>query len=65
MSSWIIQYNPVTNLGFDMSFDSSMLHILKFDFNDKLIGGKIRHIQQIDAHTIVIKVSGRTGTQFL
>ena len=48
-----------------MSFDSSMLHILKFDFNDKLIGGKIRHIQQIDAHTVVIKVSGRTGTQYL
>ena len=65
MSSWIIQYNPTANLGFDMSFDSSMLHILKFDFNDKLVGGTIRHIQQVDAHTVVIKILGRTGTQFL
>ena len=48
-----------------MSFDSSMLHILTSDFNDKLIGGTIRHIQQVDAHTVIIRVAGRTGTQFL
>ena len=61
----IILHNPTTNLGFDMSFDSSMLHILTSDFNDKLIGGTIRHIQQVDAHTVIIKISGRTSTQFL
>ena len=48
-----------------MSFDSLVLRHVVHDFRDALLHGRIRHVAQVDATSIAIKVTKAGKTQYL
>ena len=48
-----------------MSFDSLALHLVTDEFRDTILNGTIRHIEQLNPHSIVLKISQSTKTHYL
>ncbi len=48
-----------------MSFDSLALHLVTDELRHTILNGTIRHIEQLDPHSIVLKISQSTTTRFL
>ena len=48
-----------------MSFDSLALHLVTDELRHTILNGTIRHIEQVNAHSIVLKISQSTETHFL
>ena len=48
-----------------MSFDSLALHLVTDEFRHTILNGTIRHIEQLNPHSIVLKISQSTKTHFL
>ena len=48
-----------------MSFDSLALHLVTDELRDTILNGTIRHIEQLNSHSIVLKISQSTKTHFL
>ena len=48
-----------------MSFDSLALHLVTDELRDTILNGTIRHIEQLNPHSIVLKISQSTKTHFL
>ena len=48
-----------------MSFDSLTLHLVTDEFRDTILNGTIRHIEQLNPHSIVLKISQSTKTHYL
>ena len=48
-----------------MSFDSLALHLVTDELHRTILNGTIRHIEQLNPHSIVLKISQSTKTHFL
>lgn len=48
-----------------MSFDSLALHLVTDELRRTILNGTIRHIEQLNSHSIVLKISQSTKTHFL
>ena len=48
-----------------MSFDSLALHLVTDELRHTILNGTIRHIEQLNPHSIVLKISQSTKTHFL
>ena len=48
-----------------MSFDSLALHLVTDELRHTILNGTIRHIEQLNSHSIVLKISQSTQTHFL
>ena len=48
-----------------MSFDSLALHLVTDELRHTILNGTIRHIEQLNPHSIVLKISQSTQTHFL
>lgn len=48
-----------------MSFDSLALHLVTGELRHTILNGTIRHIEQLNPHSIVLKISRSTRTHFL
>ncbi len=48
-----------------MSFDSLALHLVTDELRHTILNGTIRHIEQLNSHSIVLKISQSTTTHFL
>ena len=48
-----------------MSFDSLALHLVTDELRHTILNGTIRHIEQLNPHSIVLKISQSTKTRFL
>ena len=48
-----------------MSFDSLALHLVTDELRHTILNGTIRHIEQLNPHSIVLKISQPTKTHFL
>ena len=48
-----------------MSFDSLALHLVTDELRRTILNGTIRHIQQLNPHSIVLKISQSTTSHFL
>ena len=48
-----------------MSFDSLALHLVTDELRHTILNGTIRHIEQLNPHSIVLKISQLTKTHFL
>ena len=48
-----------------MSFDSLALHLVTDEFRNTILNGTIRHIEQLNPHSIVLKISRSTTNYFL
>ena len=48
-----------------MSFDSLALHLVTDELRRTILNGTIRHIEQLNPHSIVLKISQSTKTHFL
>ena len=48
-----------------MSFDSLALHLVTDEFRHTILNGTIRHIEQLNSHSIVLKISQSTTSYFL
>ena len=48
-----------------MSFDSLALHLVTDELRQTILNGTIRHIEQLNSHSIVLKISQSTKTHFL
>ncbi len=48
-----------------MSFDSLALHLVTDELRDTILNGTIRHIEQLNPHSIVLKISQSTKTHYL
>ena len=48
-----------------MSFDSLALHLVTDELRHTILNGTIRHIEQLNPHSIVLKISKSTQTHFL
>ena len=48
-----------------MSFDSLALHLVTDELRHAILNGTIRHIEQLNPHSIVLKISQSTKTHFL
>ena len=48
-----------------MSFDSLTLHLLVHEFRDTLLNGTIRHVEQLNPHSITLKISQETEIYYL
>jgi predicted ribosome quality control (RQC) complex YloA/Tae2 family protein len=48
-----------------MSFDSLALHLVTHELHDTILNGTIRHIEQLNSHSIVLRISQTTETYYL
>ncbi len=48
-----------------MSFDSLSLHFVTDELRHTILNGTIRHIEQLNSHSIVLKITQSTQTHFL
>ena len=48
-----------------MSFDSLALHLVTDELRHTILNGTIRHIEQLNSHSIVLKITQSTQTHFL
>ncbi len=48
-----------------MSFDSLALHLVTDELRHTILNGTIRHIEQLNSHSIVLKISQSTTSHFL
>ena len=48
-----------------MSFDSLALHLVTDELHHTILNGTIRHIEQLNSHSIVLKITQSTQTHFL
>ena len=48
-----------------MSFDSLALHLVTDELRHTILNGTIRHIEQLNPHSIILKISQSTKTHFL
>ena len=48
-----------------MSFDSLALHLVTDELRHTILNGTIRHIEQLNPHSIVLKITQSTQTHFL
>ena len=48
-----------------MSFDSLALHLVTDELRRTILNGTIRHIEQLNSHSIVLKISQSTTSHFL
>ena len=48
-----------------MSFDSLSLHFVTDELHHTILNGTIRHIEQLNSHSIVLKITQSTQTHFL
>ena len=48
-----------------MSFDSLALHLVTDELRHTILNGTVRHIEQLNPHSIVLKISQSTKTHFL
>ena len=45
-----------------MSFDSLALHLVVHELHDTILNGQVRHVEQLDRHSITLKISQRAET---
>ena len=48
-----------------MSFDSLALRLVTDELHHTILNGTIRHIEQLNSHSIVLKITQSTQTHFL